>query len=302
MSTESSNPNTPVRLRETLRWARRQAAGRGAAGQDVPAGPRGGRAGRMLLILAVLGAASGLFLSGCGFEIVDTGHRGVKVVLGEVVGEPLPEGLYFYNPFTSTIREMDVREKKMEGKTTAFTRDVQQVVVSYALNYKPDAAVIHLLFKEVGADWDQKLLPQVVEGNLKNAIGQWDAVHLVENRNKAVRASETAIQEAAATRRILVTRLEVTNLDFHDEFEKATEAKAKAAQDAERAKNETVRIQEEARQKVIAAQAEAESIRIRTKALETSPALIQYEAVQKWDGKLPQYMLGEKSLPFINIK
>jgi regulator of protease activity HflC (stomatin/prohibitin superfamily) len=251
------------------------------------------------LLVAIL---AGLILSGCGFEIVDTGHRGVKIVLGEVVGEPLPEGLYFYNPFTTSIRELDVREKKMEGKTTAFTRDVQQVIVSYALNYKPDAAVIHLLFKEVGADWDQKFLPQVVEGNLKNAIGQWDAVHLVENRNKAVRASETAIQEVALTRRIVVTRLEVTNLDFHDEFEKATEAKAKAAQDAERAKNETVRIQEEAKQKVIAAQAEAESIRIRTKALETSPALIQYEAVHKWDGKLPQYMLGDKSLPFINIK
>lgn len=298
----SSDPNKPLRLRDTLRWAKRQAEGQEAAAFGGPSGPRRRLAGKALLVFVLLAALSGAFLSGCGFEIVDTGHRGVKVVLGEVVGDPLPEGLYFYNPFTSTIRELDVREKKMEGKTTAFTRDVQQVVVSYALNYKPDDKVIHLLFKEVGPDWDHKLLPQVVEGNLKNAIGQWDAVHLVENRNKAVRASEAAIQEAAATRRILVTRLEVTNLDFHDEFEKATEAKAKAAQDAERAKNETVRIQEEARQKVIAAQAEAESIRIRTKALETSPALIQYEAVQKWDGKLPQYMLGEKSLPFINIK
>jgi regulator of protease activity HflC (stomatin/prohibitin superfamily) len=184
----------------------------------------------------------------------------------------------------------------------AFTRDVQQVVVTYALNYRPDEKAIHMLFKEVGINWDKLLLPQVVEGNLKNAIGQWDAVHLVENRNKAVRASELAISEVAKTRRIIVTRFEVTNLDFHDEFEKATEAKVTAQQLAERSKNETVRIQEEARQKVISAQAEAESIRIRTQALEKSPALIQYEAVHKWDGKLPVNMFGNSPLPFIQVK
>lgn len=27
----------------------------------------------------------------------------------------------------------------------------------------------------------------------------------------------------------------------------------------------------------------------------------KYEAVQKWDGKMPQYMMGD-SIPFINLK
>lgn len=251
------------------------------------------------MFLAVFLAA---MLSGCGFEIVDVGYRGVMVRFGEIIGEPLPEGMYFYNPFTTSIYELDVREKKLEGKTMAFTRDVQQVMVTYALNFRPDEKAIHLLYKEVGVKWADLLLPQVVEGNLKNAIGQWDAVHLVENRNKAVRASELAIADVAKTRKIIVTRFEVINLDFHDDFEKATEAKVTAQQMAERAKNETVRIQEEANQLVISAKAEAESIKIRTQALERSPALIQYEAVQKWDGKLPQYMLGSGTLPFINVK
>ena len=51
-------------------------------------------------------------LSACGVEQVDTGNRGVKTVWGEVVGESLPEGLYFYNPFSTTIHEMNCKTVK----------------------------------------------------------------------------------------------------------------------------------------------------------------------------------------------
>ena len=57
---------------------------------------------------------------------------------------------------------------------------------------------------------------------------------------------------------------------------------------------------EEAKQKVIAAQAEAKSMAIRAQALTQNKSLVEYEAVQKWDGKMPQYMLGN-SVPFINV-
>ena len=58
-----------------------------------------------------------LSLTSCGFEIVDTGHRGVKVRFGKVVSESLPEGLYFYNPITSQIHEMDVRLIKISNNS-----------------------------------------------------------------------------------------------------------------------------------------------------------------------------------------
>ena len=59
-------------------------------------------------------------------------------------------------------------------------------------------------------------------------------------------------------------------------------------------------MQEEARQKLISAQAEAQSMKIRATALSQNKALVEYEAVKKWDGKLPEYMLGN-SVPFINV-
>lgn len=39
---------------------------------------------------------------------------------------------------------------------------------------------------------------------------------------------------------------------------------------------------------------------IKSEALSKNKGLTEYEAVQKWDGKLPQYMLGGAT-PFINL-
>ena len=51
---------------------------------------------------------------------------------------------------------------------------------------------------------------------------------------------------------------------------------------------------------MIAAQAEAKSMAIRAQALTQNKSLVEYEAVQKWDGRMPQYMMGN-TVPFINI-
>ena len=56
-----------------------------------------------------------LFMTSCGFEIVDTGFRGVETNFGKVIGGSLTEGLHWYNPFTSNITELDVREKQFKG-------------------------------------------------------------------------------------------------------------------------------------------------------------------------------------------
>jgi hypothetical protein len=62
-----------------------------------------------------------------------------------------------------------------------------------------------------------------------------------------------------------------------------------------------VQIEQQAKQKVISAEAEATSMKIRATALEANPRLVEWEAVQKWDGKLPEYMLGNSSLPFVQV-
>lgn len=244
--------------------------------------------------------AFSVMVSGCGFKIVDTGHRGVKTHFGKVEGDTLDEGLHFYNPLTSNIVELSVREEKFEKTTVAYTKDVQQVQVKYAVTFFPDKSKIHLLYQDLGMAWADKILPQTIEGAVKAVIGQYEAVDLIAHRSKAVEEAQTFVIEQFKSRAVNITRVELVNLDFHDEFEKAVEAKVVAIQKAAEAKNRTVEIEENARQKMIAAKAEAESMRIRAEALSKNKGLVEYEAIQKWNGELPTYVMGG-SIPFINL-
>lgn len=253
---------------------------------------------RKLLIL-VLAA----FLGGCGFEQVDTGFRGVQTRFGKVDEKlgSLPEGLYFYNPLTETITEMDVRVQRWEGVANTYTRDVQQADIKFVVNYHLNPTNAHIVYKDVGKAWWDRLGPQAVEGVLKQVVGTYEAVDLIAHRNKATAEIQQAIRDSLKQSNVMIDRFEMVNIQYHKTYEKSVEDKVVAIQRAIEEQNRTKQVQEQAKQQVIHAQAQAESMRIRANALASNPKLVEYEAVQKWDGKLPQYNFGGGALPFVHV-
>lgn len=250
---------------------------------------------KLLLILTVFA------LSGCGVHTVSTGHRGVKVSFGKVESEPLPEGLYFVNPFTTSIEELDTRILRYDGQTEAYTKDVQEATVKFTLNYRLQQNSVAMVYKSVGTDWENKLVPQVVMQDLKDIIGQWDAVDLIANRQKVNDQVGADIKKSLADRAVDSVAFSITDFEFSGAFNHAVEAKVIAQQRALESQNKTEQIKQEANQKVIAAEAEAKSMKIRADALQQNPKLVEWEAVQKWNGELPTYMLGGNSMPFIQL-
>ncbi len=248
-----------------------------------------------------IAAIIALIVAGFGIKVVDTGHRGIETRFGKVVGESLPEGIYFFNPITNTIVEMDTRVQRQDGETDTYTRDVQQAAIKYTLNYRLQQNAAHFMYRDIGRDWEQKLIPQVVLGTLKEVVGKWDAVDLISNRDKAASTAFDAIRDNLAERNVEISRFEITDIAFTREFENSVEQKVIAQQKAIEEQNRTKQIEEQARQKVLSAEAEAKSIQIRAQALERNAKLVEWEAVQKWNGVLPQYMLGSGATPFINL-
>lgn len=244
-----------------------------------------------------------LLLTACGFEIVDPGYRGIETNLGKVVGEPLPEGLHFYNPFTSDIKEFNVRQDTWSNKTSIFTKDTQRVDVEFTVTYAAEPKFVNQIYLDVGREeaMVEKVVKPVVVGSIKDAIGSVIADELVQKREMVTKESLREVQENLKERHIIVTDLQFTNLDFDDGYERAVEQKAVAIQEAQKAKNETVRIEEEAKQTVKTAQADAEAMRIKSQALQQNKGLIELELAKKWDGKLPQMMFGS-SVPMIDMK
>lgn len=241
-------------------------------------------------------------LTACGFEVVDTGYRGIKTRFGQVEDSPLPEGLYFYNPFTTSIREYSVRQEKWSDKTAVFTKDTQRVEVQFSVVYSADPNKVTSIYKNVGklSMLEEKIIKPIVLGSLKDSIGQVIADELVSKRESVTRDAMREVKENLESQSVIITDLQFTDLDFDDKYEAAVEEKVVAIQLAQKAVNDTTTIKEKAKQTVLTAQAEAESMKIKSQALAQNKGLIEFEYAQRWDGKLPQYMMGN-SVPFIDL-
>lgn len=230
---------------------------------------------------------------------VPVGHKGVVVSQGTFEGVE-GEGLVWHGPLTDVIT-MDLRQLKWEADTSAYTKDVQQTSIKFALTYRLSPNAVKDVYRNVGEDWAGRLIPQVVEQSIKDVFGQSEAVKDVINARSSVQQRILAdLRVKLMARRILVEGFELKDVKFSEAFEDAVEAKQVAVENANAEKNKTVAVQERANQAVIQAKAEAEAMSIKTAALAGSPKLVEYEAVQKWDGALPSYMTGG-GVPFIQL-
>jgi len=232
--------------------------------------------------------------------IVGVGERGVKVTLGQVSPQSFTEGIHVVTPFISKIHTMNVKTQRDAFSTEVYTKDIQQARITYVTNYNLQPQNAHKMFREIGKNYTEVILVPVMEGTIKDVIGKWNAQDLVANREKASSEILKKLQAQLEGKYINITGFQMTEIKYSSTFEKAIENKVTAEQEALTAKNKTVQVQEEARQKVISAEAEAKSMAIRANALTKNKALVEYEAVQKWDGKLPVYTMGN-SVPFINL-
>lgn len=238
-------------------------------------------------------------LQSCGFELVDDGYVGIKQQLGKIEPKEYEPGIHFYNPITTSIFEMEIREKSLEEKTSAYSSDNQIIDVTYKVNFKPVKEMMAELYISQGDEYVNVLLPQRVQASVKEIIGQHKATNLVQVRNKV----NIDIRELLTTRldgtNLKLVAFEVTNFDYDDDFERAVKAKIVAKERAIEEKNRTVQIQEQSKQKVLKAEAEAKAITITAEALAKNKDLIQLEAVKKWNGVLPKFSGG--TVPFINV-
>lgn len=94
----------------------------------------------------------------------------------------------------------------------------------------------------------------------------------------------------------------MTDLQYPEQVRQSINAKIEATQRALLRENEVAQSRAEAEKVRVAAQGEAEAIAIKAKALRDNPDIIQLNAIEKWDGKLPIYMTDGSVMPFVQVK
>ena len=248
----------------------------------------------VVVILAII-------LLGSSFYTIKSTERGILSTFGRISENTIEDGLHVKIPFIQTIKKVNVQQKKFDGKENSYTRDVQTSEVQYTINYELVRENVNNLIKNVGDDYHNRIVVPFIRSAMKESFGNFAATEIVENRDAVRREIENTLRRTLDSNYFLNIQFQLVDIDFDDDFENAIKEKQVAEQQALKAKNVTIQIEEQAKQTKIRAEADAEAIRIKAKALESNPKLVEYEAVQKWDGKMPEYMMGN-TLPLINIK
>ncbi len=234
------------------------------------------------------------------FYTVKSTERGVLSTFGKIQNKVINDGLHFKIPFIQSVQKVNVQQKKFDGTEDSYTRDVQTSEVSYTINYDLVRDNVSQLIKNVGTDYHTRIVEPYIRSAIKSSFGNFNATQIVENRDKVRYQIESKLRETLDKQYITNIHFQLVNIDFDDQFETAIKEKQVAEQNALKAKNVTIQIEEQAKQTKIKAEAEAEAIRIKANALEKNPKVVEYEAVQKWNGELPQYTGG--AIPFLNLK
>ena len=282
-----------------------------------------------LSVLALLGSISFL-----GFSQIDAGFRGVKLTWGKVVSDSLPEGLYFYNPISTSMVAIDTRLQRAKIKLETYTKDIQQATMTLTVNYNIDPTKVHILYERIGLEYQNTLIEPNVLSSVKDVVGKVEADKFVNNREVVTQEIKEKISSILAPSNIIVQEVAIEDIAFSGAFENAIEAKQIATQEAIKAQNETVRVAEEGKQLVIKAKAEADSqkavsdaaayaikveseakadaakqiglaeavaIREKSKALAENSKLVELTKAEKWNGELPKNIYGSAPLPLINL-
>ena len=260
-------------------------------------------AGVALTILVVLAFNS--------VTTVPVGSTGILLTMGKVEDSALTEGLHFKLPFVQRIISMDNRVKKLELSTEAFSKDIQTVSATLAVNYRLQPEKTFSIYKTTGLAYESNLIVPATHEVLKSVCAQYTAEELISKRAESSDMMRDELDAKLSGMGISVTDFNIIDFDFSDEFISAVESKQVAEQLKKKAatENETAIAQAEREKQVaikqseaqaesvrIAAQAEADAVKLAADAEayrlqkineQLTEKTIQNTLAERWDGKLP---------------
>lgn len=237
------------------------------------------------------------------FFTVSEGQKALITTFGKASNTIYSAGIHLKLPLIQHVKRFDVKTIRADYKTQTYTKDIQTATIVVSYSYNLIANDIVETYKEYGNDWQERILYPNLEQAVKAEVGTWNADTMVANRDKVAEDILKSLQERMIAHNypVAITNFQMINIDYSNQFEQAIEKKVIAEQAALEEANRTKQVEQTSKQKVVAAKAEAESMRIRANALAQNPKLVSYEAVQKWDGKLPQFMMGN-STPILDLR
>ncbi len=246
---------------------------------------------------------------------VPTGTTGIVTTFGRVENYVLDAGLSVKAPWQKVIK-MDNRIQKRSVTLACFSSDIQEVNISYTVNYQIDKANAMNIYKSIGTGYFVTVIQPSITEAVKEVTALYTAEVLVNSREELAKSIESVLAERLVDYNINIVDTSIEDMDFTDAFTSAVEAKQVAQQNKLKAETEAqqkiVEAEAAAKVKTVEAQAqadadkikaEAEAYRIQVKAdaeaeankkinASLTDALNDYYYINQWNGVLPGTYVG----------
>lgn len=236
---------------------------------------------------------------------IGAGERGVVLNFGAVQNTVLDEGLHFRVPVMQKVVHLDVKVQKAVTETVAASADLQDVTSTLALNYHlaPDQA--NVVYQSIGVQFKDRIIDPAILEVVKAVTARYSAEELITKRPQVSEEMRANLTDRLKGYNIMVDAFSIVAFSFSPVFTEAIESKQTAEQFALRARRDLDRIKIEAEQKVTAARAEAESLRLQranisADLIELRRIEANLKAIEKWNGVLPQ-VTGGGGVPLIGL-
>lgn len=254
------------------------------------------QAGTIITGVVVIVFICALFAAFTGFDTVDANHLGVMVELGKLKGVMDP-GIQWTGIFTEVYQyDMRIRKASVEmvGGGSATDKDGQAIYGTVAVNYrlKGNREVVSSLYKNVGTDdviADRLNIQPIIREGFKQATVKYEAIEILENRQKVKDEAKENIKRNFPEEYFEIVDIVVENIDFSQDFKNAIEAKKVATQNKLKEEEQVQVVKFQQQQEIEKYKAEAEKLRLQKQ--EVTSLLNEQKMIEKWDGKLPEYLI-----------
>jgi prohibitin 2 len=190
--------------------------------------PGGGGAGKAAG--NALGAAVAAGLLGLGaYNSIYTVQGGQRAVMfNRVVGMKeriYGEGINFNIPWFERPIIYDIRTRPVNLQTLTGSKDLQMVTIAIRVLHKPDPSHLVWIYQHLGLNYDERILPSIMNECAKAVVARYNANELLTKRAQVSADISNELQARAKVFNILLDDVAITHLSFSPEYARAVEAK-----------------------------------------------------------------------------
>lgn len=262
----------------------------------------------------VLGALTSalLFIFSCSYVIIPTGYTGVRTTFGQIDSVSVRNGFNWKIPFIQSVVQVNNKQQDINFKDRIWSETksrtaiyYENIIVTYQINPESSAWIYANVSDYKSSLINQSIVASAVKASSKT-VSDSDATNRSVIEPLCAENLQKSLDEKYGEQIIFVNKVIINNADFEESYNNALAAKQQAQLEAEKQAIENQKAVEKAEAdatvtrteaeakadaKLIQAEAESKANKLLEKSL--NDKILREQWIEKWDGKLPQYVADD---------